>query len=178
MGFKIILLGFIFSALACSNKAKDGPGQCEIKCSNAVIADATSFQIAPITPEYDVTCAATEGGYNSETPVFVKFLVTKPNRLNPGDSSRVSAPHVSIQPVVAGAGHTGLGEPGTKGLNTSEDEFCSDSCGVVSLEFYYFCPAEERENPITIQLLSGGLASETFKLNISSKADSDEDSDE
>ena len=184
MGNKItprLLLGIIFS-YGCSVQPSD-PGLCDLKCGNAKIAGADpSFLIEPQREEYEITCNPTQANV-TEKGVALRFLV-KEKFGGEEDAGFRPVPSISIDPIFFGNFAPSATynpdankrlNPDTnkneipdqyKGIGTKIDDWCSDSCGVVSFDVGVLCPAVGTSSSSSFQVHSGALFSPPVVINI------------
>jgi hypothetical protein len=84
-------------------------------------------------------------------------------------------PFISFNPVLEGKfrdvtsvrGDTEAGKDAKwLGVATPKDNWCSDVCGVMTLEVAPKCPASNGSNTVTIGVISGSLASEPVSFTV------------
>ncbi len=154
----------------CSAEPDGAGGLCEISCADAKIG-SSQFKIKKVTPDVNLTCL---GGFTGTRsiggPILVQFMVIKEADLGTGNGSKareIPVRNISIEPLIRGV----MDEAATAdefksgstivpyryaGVKTPSAEWCSDSCGVVSLEVQPVC-IEGATNNVTVSIHSGGL---------------------
>jgi len=164
--FRMILftaLLVVTAALSTCSVKPDGPGQCKISCGSAMIAPA-DYEIKTLTDDLNIRCAA--AGNVMDT--YVKFGVFKKSRVGDQPVRQVAVPNISVQPLVVGLVDTQYNEGKSyAGVQTSTDEFCSDSCGAVNLRVAVKCPTDDRSE-VAIYIHSGVLKSERALVTVES----------
>lgn len=167
---------------SCSVKPEK-PGLCALKCGGAIIAPRDpGFSITPLSQPGTLKCSAA-GDFGV---VQVQFLIaekTGDSAAAPDPTAGVGAglmladtvrettvPSISFEPVIYGAM-----SPNTKPEDNDETRFqgvvtpaanwCSDSCGVMSLELVPTCVPDET-NEVSIQAHSGALYSDPVKMSV------------
>jgi hypothetical protein len=175
----IVGLLAVFIVGGCGVKPEGRGGQCELKCSKAVIG-SNRLRIKPIN---DGTVTVQCAGEFTETkpldgPILVQFVaydeVGKDYRT--GEPRRVPVSNISIEPLVTGlmdgeATNAELREGSSSaayrysGIVTSSDEWCSDACGVISLEVQPVC-VSGATNEVSVQIHSGSLYSPKVPIQV------------
>jgi len=155
----------------CSNKADDGPGTCSLHCGESIIGSNSYEAKGP--ESVDLQCV--DAG--AELDIGFNFLITRPADASRGRLNPVPVPHVSIRPTTFGTmGHDDDKYPT---IITPEADFCSDSCGMVTIRFRPLCPPAGKENPISVQIVSGAMISEISTLRLSNTEEAaEEDTDD
>ncbi len=168
IGASILVSGFT----TCGVKP-DNPGTCSLKCGNAVIASG-DYTIQKFTDDVNYRCPAGSGTSQIKQETTVKFKIVKKVQLGEGDLAETTVPNVSIEPSVIGLVDTTLGSGSYLGVKTPTSDFCSDSCGVVSLTVVGVCPASQ-SSEITVGITSGALRTEDpVKITYQSETDEDQ----
>jgi len=175
------------AAATCSKAPEDGlPGSCSIDCSKAVIGSST-YKIVRLSADQEIECT---GGFASgiaaralSGPVTVHFKVEEEVNLGPGRTEKRSVPYISVDPVIEGMRYPQGTHPDNAtvttvsegvytvdpyryaGVVTRKSEWCSDSCGVVTLEVYPVC-VKGATNNVSVSVRSGAAMSEpaTYKI--------------
>ena len=147
---RILLLVISICLSTCSTKPSD-PGLCPLSCGSAAIGPIEA-NMELMAQSSGVTCDASQAGQPLSNPLTFYFRVAETIESN-GVESILPKPSVSIEPIVNGAmsGATadnpnvtienGVYTPARyKGILTPKDNWCSDSCGVVTMEVVPICP--------------------------------------
>ncbi len=162
----------LFNLTACSYKPED-PGLCKLNCSNAIIAgNDTPMSLTLQTSTQSIACPAGAAGQPLTDPLFMQFLVAEAFN-NGGDvAGQRPVPFISVEPIVNGL-RSDLpkdnpnveinGDVFTparyKGILTPKDNWCSDSCGIITVEVAAACPPAGSSSDLSVQLHSGALYS-------------------
>lgn len=164
------LVFFCFLSLNGCSKKPDDAGFCSLNCRNAIIGSSDAvFSISSLDPEQVIQCE-TEGNFSR--PVQAKFAINE----NLGDDEVVlnrPVPYISIVPNVFGV-LADIDDPNPeliyRGILTPKSNWCSDTCGVVTVEILPYCPKTGTSNKIVVSVHSGPLASKiNFDLTVESK---------
>ncbi len=166
------------SIVACSYQPED-PGQCKLTCSSAIIggSDATGdqaifqFELKTVPPAY--TCAAGSVGQAIQG-ARAGFVLYENLFAQDGTSiiSKRPVPNISIEPMVNGAMadiDNGETNPAYRGIRTPRSNWCTDACGVATMEIVPVCPPQGMTSENTLQLHSGSLFSESAKFPVSTE---------
>jgi len=158
----------------CS-QSPDEKGTCSLTCSNAIIG-SRGFSIVPTIDDLAFECS-TAGPFPDA--VTLNFMVLAESPSGRGDEViQVPVRNISFQPNVRGGaaherthpdliGPEGRPTPGRfAGVWTRPSEWCSDSCGVISLEVFPYCPPRGQNTSMNVQLQSGPLFSEPMQITI------------
>jgi len=164
------IVGLSLVLVECSTKPAT-EGQCSLDCSQAIIG-STEFKIKStgMTPSFK--CAA-PGDFG--TPVTLQFRVIREIKLSESKTAERTVPYISVAPNVIGV-MTNAGVPAENleadssgraynGIITPRSQWCSDSCGVITIAVKPVCLAKV-DNPVSVQVQSGGLFSEIAKIDI------------
>lgn len=163
---------------ACSYQPDD-PGQCKLVCSNAVIAGndekGDGLQVMKILNKGALpatTCEAAAAGMAVGTyrSVFVvgEALLDQTGK----EVGFRPTPYISIEPLLVGGRanvQNGETNPAYQGIMTPRSNWCSDSCGVVSLDTVPTCPPPGMNTEYSVKVHSGALFSEPANYSISTK---------
>lgn len=169
----------------CSEEPED-PGNCSLSCGNAIIgSNDPQVSITAMTEPGNITC---ENRDQTVQPVRLKFLVsekvTQPSGKVGGAGTEVQkpVPFVSFEPNKTGVfrdvipGNTDPKDEEIEaegaaylGVITPKSNWCSDACGVISVELAPACPAPGETNEVTLSVSSGPLGSETMKFSVTTK---------
>ncbi|HYX39024.1 MAG TPA: hypothetical protein VE954_38460 [Oligoflexus sp.] len=157
----------------CSYKPED-PGLCKLNCSGAIIGSndvPLSMSLKSATTQ--VTCDAGAAGQVINDPFFAQFLISEAFEAGTAAPGQRPVPFISIEPIVNGL-RSDLPEHNPnveingdiftparyKGIITPKDNWCSDTCGVVTIEVAAVCPPAGSSSDISIQMHSGALYSD------------------
>jgi len=165
--------------LGCGADPQGFGGQCALNCANATIG-SSDFKIEVKSSAAKIQCAGTFTETKKlDGPIAVQFLVYKddPAPGQGGKTVRVPVPNVSIEPLVTGlmdyeATESDLKEGSSSsafrysGIVTKGSDWCSDSCGVVTLEVQPLC-VSGATNSVNVQVHSGALYSDSAKIEVS-----------
>ena len=187
----VILL--VWVVWGCGVKPQN-PGQCSLNCSNAINVGADkTYSIDTASKPPDFECAT---GLTQPTefpgPISTRFVVNDKYTDASGNDEALPVPNISFNPIINGnmvASHTN-GENVTAypagsvlpdgtthkvtmyypyqyiGIVTPKSNWCSDSCGVISLDVWPYCPVGGSSNNLTIQVGSGAKFSDPVQVNI------------
>ena len=168
-------------ALGCAVEA-DGerPGVCSLNCSKAIIgSNDSTYSIRPMNPISNISCEPNLGvKTNLDRPVLLQFMVTERYLINGQENFR-PVPNLSFEPVITGelaqtyppenvqVGDGGVLTPSRYiGITTSKYDWCSDTCGVMAIEFLPVCLPAGSTNNVDVFLHSGPLFSEGVNISI------------
>ncbi len=175
--FVLAILLFNFLVASCSAKPED-PGMCALKCGGAIIGpNDPEFAIEPMNEGPKLQCK--KGSSDEAGTVVVRFRVVE--KINNGQDDdakkpRRPVPSISIDPLVTGIlgdkMPDGADEPRYKGITTPAEAWCSDQCGVVTLDIVPKCiPDAGAQNKVTVQVSSGALSSLPVEILVETPAD-------
>ena len=172
---KFISFGIILGLSACGASPEGDPGQCPLKCSNAKIGDALKMKVTPINVPDSYSCIGA-GGVPFERPVVLTFRVTNTVSSAPydGKSSEVDLPVGGLSFLAQTSGGV-FYAPGTStdngslvddkwqppeytGIATPKKEWCTDACGVLTIQVWPSCPPAGTKINGTVNVRSGSLA--------------------
>lgn len=165
----------LFAFTSCGSKSETA--LCELRCGNAIIGDSTNHLLTAISPSRNVVCS---GLGSTERPFPGLFTVEDTSAASSifdgGEPSPRRTPGISLRPIVDGnldacATHPSNGtveDMGTAGcsvdpfevhgISTPRADWCTDTCGVATLQYVPFCSGIEGTTVIRAQ--SGGLFSD------------------
>jgi hypothetical protein len=167
------LLSLINLGAGCSYKPED-PGLCKLNCSSAVIGSNDSpLSLTLQSATNSVTCGPSAAGQVISDPFFAQFLVAEAFDSGTEKTGQRPVPFISVEPIVNGL-RSDLPEHNPnveingniftparyKGIITPKDNWCSDTCGVVTIEVAAVCPPAGSTSEISIQMHSGALYSD------------------
>lgn len=172
--YSIAILSLILTT--CSEKPSDA-GLCSLSCGSAVIG-AVDANLELMGQATGVTCDASQAGLPLSNPLTFYFRVSETINVN-GVESILPKPTVSIEPIVNGsmsgevADNPNVTIDGTvytparyKGIITPKENWCSDACGVVTMEVVAVCPPAGEASEVNVQVHSGASFSETAAVTI------------
>lgn len=177
----------ILTMAACSVKP-DEPGLCALKCGNAILGPADpGVKIKKLTADPELTCDKGLAAPQDFGPVQVQFLVAEeiqdPTKAGAdptaggGEPPVRGIPFISIEPVVTGAVSPTTFPEGKEndsrytGLRTAASNWCSDSCGVVTVELVPTCLTAGSVSTVNVQVHSGALYSESVGITVTTPDD-------
>lgn len=176
----------ILTLAACSVKP-DEPGLCALKCGGAIIGPADpGVKIIKKTKDPQITCDKGLAAPQDFRPIQVQFQVVEEvdGATGTGGGDQPSSnkpvrgiPFISIEPVVTGAvSQTTFPEGGENdsryaGLRTARSNWCSDSCGLVSVELVPTCLTAGSVSTVNVQVHSGALYSEPIEITVTTPDD-------
>lgn len=165
---KVIFI-ILLLVMSCAKKPSQ-PGMCNLDCNQAIIVgNDNAFTIRASTTNLTLQCNA-PGNFNR--PIEAKFLVSQ----NTGTAEAprpTPVPFASVNPVVYGAlapVEDPNPEPIYQGILTPKSNWCSDSCGVVTMQLLPVCPPTGQLTQVTVALDSGPLQSDqNFVFTVESR---------
>lgn len=176
---KLALIILVGTALAsCSSKPSDGPGLCSLDCGSAIIG-SQDYGIEPLIEDINYRCF--ENQVHGEASL--KWAVFKKSKTEGQGTEKIAVPNISISPYIVGAVRTtdddgnDIGADDYQGALTPSDNFCSDSCGTISIKVNFLCPAEDRSE-VSVYLFSGALKSDKVLINVESPGEDTDDTDD
>jgi len=169
----VLMMPLINLALGCSYKPED-PGLCKLNCSSAIIgSNDVPLSLTLKSSTNAVTCSANAAGQVINDPFFAQFLVAEAFDVGGDVPGQRPVPFISVEPIVNGL-RSDLPEHNPnveingdiftparyKGIITPKDNWCSDTCGVITVEVAAVCPPAGASSDISIQMHSGALYSD------------------
>ena len=159
-----VLLGY-----GCAAKPENGnPGVCALSCNNAVLGSSDpQFSVKSLSADIRFECPKGLTAPIDLDAVLLQFLFSEKVKINDIERER-PVPYLSFEPIILGI----LSDfknpeninPATNevpqryvGIRTPKSEWCTDSCGVASVEIEPKCLTAGLTNEITIKLHSGSL---------------------
>lgn len=174
---QIVMLIAMILMGGCSFKPED-PGLCRLSCSNAIIASSSpEYQIKLATAEPKIYCSQADAALSG--PVMMQFVVSEVQKEGEFESRR-PVPAISFEPIIQGAVATNvyndenvsLDEDGNLtpyrylGISTPKSNWCSDTCGVMTIEVVPVCPGIGITSEVSVQMHSGALYSEPGVVSV------------
>lgn len=176
IGF-LMVMGLMLNVCSASPD-ESSPGNCTLSCSGTKLA-ANNFRIRFLAGNsIAAACHGIANGQNYPGVIPVQFVIEQnnppplpagaipgntPGSTEPGSTVLVSdvgtgVPALAFEPVIVG-GFGGPNNPDSndaryKGIQTSQSEWCTDSCGVGVVELVPECFGDN-PNVITLQIHSG-----------------------
>jgi hypothetical protein len=166
----------LFICVCAATPDPSSPGSCKLTCANSKLP-ANNARIRLLGGNaITLACQGIAAGQNYPESVPIYFIIEQtsavlPTTPIPGEKAPdplvadVGTPvaGVSFEPAVL----AGIGGPANpddtaskyKGIITSQDEWCTDACGVGVFEFVPLCTGAV--NTITLQVHSGGASTTT-----------------
>lgn len=180
----IISVGIISTMIACGASPEGDPGQCPLKCSGSKIGDALNMKVTPINVPEAYTCVGA-GGVPFERPVVLTFRVTNTVPAAPYDGSLNTTKDLPVGGLsflaqtsggvfYAAGTSTENGSlvddkwqpPEYTGIATPKKEWCTDACGILTVQVWPVCPPAGTKLNGTVNIRSGALAP-TDPINVS-----------
>jgi len=124
------------------------------------------------TATQNIACPSGAAGQAISDPLFVQFLVAEAFNNGGEVAGQRPVPNISIEPIVNGL-RSDLPEHNPnveingniftparyKGIITPKDNWCTDSCGIVTVEVAAACPPAGSSSDLSVQMHSGALYS-------------------
>jgi hypothetical protein len=177
-----LFLSVILTLTACSYKAED-PGLCKLNCDSAIIGGndpGITFKL--MTQPAAISCPANAAGSPLGDPIFVQFVMAEKYDDGSEAGGLRPVPNISIEPIVNGLrsdrpeDNPNVVINGTiftparyKGIITPKDNWCTDTCGVATLEIAAACPPVGATSELGVQVHSGANYSEVATFDISTQ---------
>ncbi|MEZ4742696.1 MAG: hypothetical protein R3B45_09645 [Bdellovibrionota bacterium] len=191
---EITISFFILLLFSCSAEVdEENPGICDIRCDGASLGSASDMRFRILSPIEDIACIGNlAAGSIAEisTPVTIRMIAERPRKLiynSPfGDnassdySAWQSVGGISFQPVISGImspnryndENVTVAEDGAitpaeyVGITTPKSEWCTDTCGVATIQIWPACAGGGASIPVSIQLQSGSLSSDAMSFTV------------
>jgi hypothetical protein len=177
MAWLLMLFCWVNFSSGCGHKPDD-PGLCPLNCSKALIGPIEG-QIEVVHATQDLICPAASALAPVTDPLMFQFRISESFATDFGDK-QVPLPSVSVEPIVNGLRsdqpehnpnveiNGDVFTPARyKGVVTPSENWCSDACGIVSMEIVPLCPPVGESSGLTIQVHSGALYSDPYEVTIS-----------
>ncbi|MBC7660510.1 MAG: hypothetical protein H7249_12500 [Chitinophagaceae bacterium] len=168
------LIALVLSVATACSVQPEAAGQCKLICGGSIVgSNDTVMSISVKSQPVDTECAPSQAT-KTVGPYTAMFLVGEQISDEKGNKIGVRpVPNISIDPRLIGNRPALMNEndsPGTyRGLATLKNNWCSDACGVVTLEAYATCPEVGSSDSLSIQVHSGALFSESAIFPITTK---------
>ncbi len=189
-----LILGYmafigIFQLAACSNNPEN-PGLCALNCDSAMIGPSDGRFMA-VGAGISYVCPLGQGGQPVTDPIMLKFrAVSGAEQVEEAAEKTVSGEladnittplsSISFEPIVNGSlsaqpehnpnveiNGDVLTPAKYKGILTESNEFCTDTCGVASLEIVPLCPPAGQSSEVKVYAMSGALSSDEITVTVS-----------
>lgn len=144
---------------------------CSLSCGGAVIG-SSEFKIEPARAAWSLACPLNTVGVQEIAPFTVQFRVYKEvEGVSGGEKKKVPVPNIKITPLVNGILGTTQTHPDLAndsrftGIKTSPDEWCTDACGLFTMEVVPTC-VQESDNEISVIARSGFVSSDAMTITV------------
>jgi hypothetical protein len=167
---QIFFICFVFLSCGADYDSNYAPGVCNLDCSSSKISDYQSTEIKMLGAQnITVNCSVNDGKTPYPGVVSLRFsleserkteLLGQPLKTTP-------QPNISFEAVIV----SGVMDSRTfpqevnvkdkaqyKGIKTSQEEWCTDSCGVGYIELVPLCTTSTQE--VNVLIHSGAVAKE------------------
>lgn len=180
---KWFTIGLMVVLFGCAEEPED-PGLCRLSCGKARIGPIEA-EIRAVQITQDLVCPVAAALQPLSEPLMFQFVVSETiDGTLIGEDHVVPLSNVSFDPIVIGF-RSGLPEHNPnvtiegdvytpsryKGIVTPSDNWCSDACGVATVEIVPVCPPPGESSEIGVQIHSGALYSESYEVTISTADD-------
>lgn len=178
-----LMISLINLGWSCSYKPED-PGLCKLNCTDAIIgSNDVPLSMSLKSNTNAITCSAAAAGQVINDPFFAQFLIAESFDSGAEIPGQRPVPFISVEPIVNGL-RSDLPEHNPnveingniftparyKGIITPKDNWCSDSCGVVTLEVAAVCPPAGSSSDVSIQMHTGALYSDIATFTVTTLA--------
>lgn len=157
----------------CAYKPEDA-GLCKLNCSDAIIGGADPNMVIELKSKVSaITCSVASQGQPLADPLLVQFVAAERYDVGQASEGKRPVPNLSFEPIVNGLRselevhnpnvtiENGVFTPARyKGIVTPKSNWCTDSCGVATLEVFAVCPPPGQSGEVGIQIHTGALYSE------------------
>jgi len=184
--FSVLFCLLLFLNFACGGADGD-PGLCKLSCSSAKLAESLDMKIEQISSgagSISTTCSAGLANSPLPRPSIYRFKVSRkvdddllgrePMRTKSDDPivyADIPAAAIAFNVVTQGGGFyaggtslengelkdTGFEPPEYTGIATPKKEWCTDSCGVITIQAWQSCPSAGETSAGDVILSSGNL---------------------
>lgn len=173
----VMILSFLINSCAAAPDLSDSQGVCSLQCSNAKIG-SSNMRVRFLSENMQISCSgiADNEAYIGTVPIrfaFERPLIKlpaedipaaggasedKPEKFN--DKGGLPASGISFEPIVVSGylGPTNTSDPRFKykGIVTGLDEWCTDSCGIGTIDIVPLC--KSINNIVTLMIRSGSVS--------------------
>ena len=188
-------LFLLIVVVGCGRKPEsDFPGNCTLSCSNAIIGSPGEYDIEPAgdISSINYNCGKLKESVAFPKPVRIHFRVLRTverfkDTNDPTRDRPHPIPYISFEPAIIGVLNTNVAgydendaecSSGTAastsprcGVWTPQEQWCTDSCGLATIEVWPVCVAGFT-NEVTVSLHSGSLfTKQSFKIVVNSEKD-------
>ena len=179
LAFRKLFISLSLLLITACSQEPDDPGLCSLSCNKAIIGPTQG--VIETKPSIDeVVCGPAAAGQVID-PMQFNFVITESVQTDAGDQL-VPLQSVSIEPIVTGP-VSSLPEHNVnvqidgdtftpiryKGIATPSSNWCTDTCGVSTLEVASVCPAPGVSTTLSVGIHSGSLFSEPATVTISTE---------
>lgn len=179
-----VSLFFLLIAVGCGLQTDDG--LCPLECSGSIVSAFGPDSIRATGPNVDFGCDINDSSTQTfSRPVLSTFLFV--------NSENIPLPRQVFTPTVAGVvdgcrtdpenGRITTNNPNScsvdpyrfAGITTPKSQWCSDSCGVATVEFWPVCVGQDfGANAISVTVSSGAVQSDANSVTITDSPDEEE----
>lgn len=178
-----IALAFVLNACEATSTIPADAGLCSLNCSEAIIGPVEGVILAQ-NEGASITCSAPAANEPLSDPFTYYWVLSDqvPDPANPEVTRTAPIPTVSIEPVISGSmseleqHNPNVVIDGTtftparyKGIITPKTNWCSDACGVITIEVFPVCPPQGQATEVVAQVHSGALFSEAISAEITTE---------
>ena len=192
----ILALAFISFKSCGPAEDENYPGLCTLSCDGAQILPPGDYAIEPLfeTAAFSYLCSGPhKQPLPFEKPELLKFRVVKKNtdevdKKFGGVQGDIGSPLASVRVNISTTGYVWSTDPEHNkvakigegklleytGIATTQDQWCSDSCGVVSVAVHLVCPIPDNSLQGALNIASGvtGFSTEIETSNETEANDS------
>lgn len=178
----ILLLSTTYLISSCAEEPGEA-GQCRLNCGKAIIGPFEA-EIEAVGEEREILCPTASAGQAISDPLLFQFVFKDKFKSVGGTDQNTPLPNISFDPVVTGARSSlpehnpnvtienGVFTPARyRGIVTESRNWCSDTCGVATVEIVAVCPPAGASGEISVQLHSGALFSDSLKVTVATEED-------
>lgn len=168
----LIIPSFILGA--CQFTPEE-PGLCKLNCGSAIIGGNDSTMTIALKTAAPATACRVDQVGQTIGPFTAQFVIGEKFDDGTPNGGLRPVPNISIEPLLNGLRPTLNNENDAddryKGILTPKSNWCSDSCGVISLQVASICPPVNGNNDLSIQVHSGALYSDEATFTITTPED-------
>lgn len=161
----------------CAYKPEDA-GLCKLNCSDAIIGGNDSSMVIDLKSKVNsISCPTAAANATVPDPLLVQFVIAEKFDEGGGKQGKRPVPSLSFEPIVNGLRSEeeihnpnspkvdGVFTPARyKGVVTPKTNWCTDSCGVATLEIFARCPDAGETSEIGVQVHTGALYSDEIAV--------------
>lgn len=175
--FLITLLALMLGECS-ANIDSDTPGNCSLSCADAKLAPSNArVRFLGPTDGYKSACHGIASGSDYPTTIPIQFVIEGPaapslpaskieaTSTDVATSTGMPLAGVSFEPLIVGGLMAANPDdpnapPKYRGVFTSQEQWCTDSCGVGMIEIVPLC-FTDNSNIVTLEVHSGNAAGNT-----------------